>query len=97
MEALKSFDGFKPSLQVRIVGLNDVVGGRTIFNFFVRKKFIRSLNDVNHNSKESFIVTAILVIDVAKEGFSFFGMMFGGKSGMQFIEKRTKMFLCSNG
>jgi hypothetical protein len=97
MEALKSFDRFESSLQVRIVTFNDVVGGRTVFNFFVGKKFIGSLDDVNHNTEESFVLPAIFVSDVGEESFSLFGMMFGGKSGMQFIEKRSEMLICSNG
>ena len=82
MEALESFDGFKSSLQMRVKGLNDVVGRGTVFNFFVRKKFIISLDNINHDAEEGFVVPAILVSDVGEESLSFFEMMFGRKSGM---------------
>jgi hypothetical protein len=65
MITLKSFDGFKPSLQVGVKGLDDIVGSGAMLNFFVSKEFVASLNNIDHYAEEGFIVPSIFVINMA--------------------------------
>ena len=62
---VKIFDRFEMTIEMRIIGLNNVIGCRKVFDLFESKKFFFPSDNVGHNRKEHRIASGVLIIDRA--------------------------------
>ena len=60
---IKTFDCFETAIEMRVIALNNVIGGGTVFDLFESEKFLFASDNVGHNRKENRIISGILIVD----------------------------------